>query len=157
MINLLHSGVCGSESVTTVNGANSHFLSKNLQQNGKFQSENFEENMKIEQITSGNRIAFIKIRDEIPSPTSVKTELNRRAQHQNKYFFQKYPDFFRQYCMCLHSKIEPDDLNTVSSLADDKYGANGFLLNRTPIIPITVDPNTYVIFSFSTIIIIKCC
>lgn len=153
MLNLLHSGVCGNENVTTVKKADAHFLSKNLQQNGNLRSEDFDENMKIEQITSGNKIAFIKIRDEMPSPTSVKTELHRRTQNQ-RYFFQRYPDFFRQYCVCLHRKIEPDDLNTVSSLADDKYGANSFLLNRTPIIPITVDPTTYVIFSFFFIIII---
>lgn len=159
MLNLLQSGVCGNESVTTVNGgANAHFLTKNLQHNEKLRSDQYDETMKIEQMTNGDRIAFIKIRDDLPSPTSAKTELHRRTQNQ-RYFFQKYPDFFRQYCMCLHRKIEPnpDDLNSESSSTDDKYGANGFLLNRTPIIPITVDPQAYVSFSlFPTPIIHKC-
>lgn len=155
MLNLLQSNICGrnSENNDTANGNDNHFLNKNLQQNGNLRSEQFEENMKIEQITSGDRIAFIKIGDNVPtSATSQKNENNKRTKFQ-QFFALNYPDFFRQYCFCMHRKIEPDDLDTVSTLSDDKYGANSFLLNRTPIIPITVDPTKYVIFNgfFSSI------
>lgn len=145
MLNLLQSNICGSNNANnTTNVNDSHFLGKNLQQNGQLKSEQFEENMKIEHVTSGNRIAFIKIRDDVPSATSVKHE-NQNRTNFHKFFLQKYPNFFRQYCLCMHRKVEPDDLNTVPYLADDVYKTNSFLLNRTPIIPITVDPKTYVI------------
>lgn len=144
MLNLLHSSVCGSDSVNTVNANGSHFLNENLQQNGNLKSEHFDENMKIEHIASVDKVAYIKIRDEISAPPPpLKPEVHHRTKFQ-KFFLQKYPDFFRHYCLCMHRKIEPNDLNNVSSLADDKYGANSFLYNRTPIIPITTDPKTYV-------------
>lgn len=147
MLNLLQSSVCGNESVSVANGNNNtHFLSKNLQRNGNLRSENFEENIKIEQITSGDQIAFIKIRDQVPLPPIVKPQYDRRTQFQ-KLFLQSYPDFFLQYCLCIHKKVEPDDPNSVSGLANgehnDKYGANSFLLNHTQIIPITVHPTKY--------------
>lgn len=142
MLNLIQTNMCGGNNTNAANETESHYLSSNLQQNGNLRTEQFEESMKIEQITSGDRIAYIKISDDVVvSPTSAKSELENR---RHRYFLQKYPDFFRHYCLCLHRKVEPDDLNTVSRLVDDKY--NGFLLNRTPIIPITVDPKKYVIF-----------
>lgn len=149
MLNLLQSNMCGGNNHNTnsANGNDSHYsISSYPQQNNNSRTERVDENMKIEHSTSGDRIAFIKIPHEMTSSTSVTTsELHNRRQF-HKYFLQKYPDFFRQYCMCLHRKIEPDDLNTVSCIVDDKYGANSFLFNRTPIIPITVDPKKYVIF-----------
>lgn len=147
MLNLLHSSVCGSsDNVNTANANDSHFLSENLQQNGNLKSKHFDEKMKIEHIASVDKIAYIKIRDDVISaPPPIKPEVNCRTKFQ-KFFLQKYPDFFRHYCLCMHRKIEPNDLNNVSSLADDKYGANSFLFNRTPIIPITDDPKTYVHF-----------
>lgn len=145
MLNLLQTNICGSNSASNSakNRNDNHFLNKNLQQNGHLRSEQFEENMKIEHITSGNQIAFIKIRDNLTSATSVKNENKKRTKFQ-QFFAENYPDFFHHYCPCMQRKIEPDDLNTVSTLADDKYGANSFLLNRTPIIPITVDPKKYI-------------
>lgn len=141
MLNLLQSNMCGGNSANTPNVNDSHYLSKNLQRNGDLRTDEFEESIKIEQITSDNRVAFIKIRDDVASATSIKNELHHRNQFHN--FLYKY---LRHYCMCLHRKVEPDDLNTVSCLAEDTYGVTGFLLNRTPIIPITVYPTKYVIF-----------
>lgn len=146
MLNLLQSNMCGGNSTNSATVNDSHYLSRNLQRSGDLRTEQFEESIKIEQITSGDGIAYIKIRDDVGSATSVKSELHNRTQFQRK-FLHKYPAFLRHYCMCLHRKIEPsDDLNSVSCLTEDKYGANGFLLNRTPIIPITAYPTKYVIF-----------
>lgn len=145
MLNLLHSNMCGGNSTNSANVNDSHYLNSNLQRSGDLRTEQFDDRLKIEQITTGDRIAFIKIRDDMASATSVKSELHKRNQF-HEYFLHKYPNFLRHYCMCLHRKIEPDDLNTVSCLAEDKFGANSFLLNRTPIIPITVYPTKYVIF-----------
>lgn len=151
MLNLLQSGVCGSESVNAANGNNAHFLNRNLQSNGNLRTENFEENLKIEQITTGDKIAYIKIRDEVPSAPAIKSEMRRQSQ-LSRIFQQNYPDFFRNYCMCMHSKVEPDDLNTVSVLTNgtynDKYGTNSFLLNHTQIIPVTVHPPKYEYVNF---------
>ena len=144
MINLLQSNMCGGSRTNSATVHDSHYLSRNLQRNGDFRTEQFDERIKIEQITNGDRIAYIKIRDDMPpSAASVKSDLHNRTKF---HFLHKYPNFLRQYCMCLNRKIEPDDLNTVSSIVDDKYGANSFLLNRTPIIPITSYPTKYVIF-----------
>lgn len=147
MLNLLQTSVCGSESASTANrNNNTHFLNKNLQRNGNLRSANFEENIKIEQISSGDQIAYIKIRDQISSPPVVKPPYTRRTLFQ-KFFLQSYPQFFRHYCMCMHGKIEPDDPNSMSGRENghynNKYGANSFLLNHTQIIPITVHPTKY--------------
>lgn len=139
MLHLLQTNICRENSTS-----NSRNLSENLQRNGNLRTE---ERVKIEHITNDDRIAYIKIGDDMTSAKSVKSKPHKQTIF-HKYFFQKYPDFFRHYCLCLHRKIEPDDddPNTVTILSDDKYGANSFLLNRTPIIPITIDPKKYVIF-----------
>lgn len=147
MLNLLQSRVSGvSESVNQLNGNNAHFLNRNLQNNGNFRTEHFDEHLTIEQITNGDKIAYIKIQDDIQSTPTIKSNVRRRSQFQ-RFFQHKYPDFFRQYCMCMHAKVEPDDLNTVSGITNDnytdKYDNNSFLLNHTQIIPITVHPPKY--------------
>lgn len=142
MLNLLQSGMCGSESgnAPADNGNSAHFFNRNLQRSSDLKSQ---QSAKVEHIAGENDIAYIRIRDEVSSPTPAKMELQKRT-HFQRLFKHKYPDFLRHYCMCLHNKIEPDDLNTAPTTTDDIYGANSFLLNRTPIIPITVDPTKYV-------------
>lgn len=63
-------------------------------------------------------------------------------------FFRKYPQFFQNYCFCLHSKVEPmtssdpiDGFKNSTTL----NGANNNN-NTTPIIPIAIDTNMYVAF-----------
>lgn len=162
MINLLQSNVCGRASRsepenndTNNNAKKSSFLSQNLQQNGNLNSEKFDETMKIDDISSGDQIAFIKIQDDLlasPSPIKPAHKFQRQTQFQ-RFFMQFYPDFFRQYCSCMHRKVQPDDLITVHSFHNhhssddhygDKYAANrNFLLSPSSIIPITVVPQKY--------------
>lgn len=159
MINLLQSNVCGrariSSAETIKNNNNmkkSSFLSQNLQQNGNLKSEKFDETMKIEQISSGDQIAFIKIQDDLSSPSPIKPaqKFQRQTSFQ-KFFMQFSPDFVGQYCLCMHRKVEPDDPISVHNHQhhtnddhyNDKYAANSFLLSPTSIIPITVVPQTY--------------
>lgn len=54
---------------------------------------------------------------------------------------KKCPDFIQSYrlCMCLYRKVEPGDPNGNGSTSDN--------LSGTPIIPITVGPDAYVLFS----------
>lgn len=166
MINLLQTNIRGSANTSVANNNNnnnttntkntSHFLSQNLQQNGNLKSDKFEKTMKIEEISSGDQIAFIKIQDELSSSSSspIKpSKFQHRTQFQ-KFFMQFYSDFFRQYCMCMHKKVEPDDLVSVHNHThnddhyNDKYAANSFLLSHTSIIPITVVPKKYEYVTF---------
>lgn len=174
MINLLQSNVCGRARVNSApnnnnnnddNNSNnnmkkSSFLSQNLQQNGNLNSDKFDETMKIEQISSGDQIAFIRIQDDLSSPSPIKAsqKFQRQTSFQ-KFFTQFYPDFIGQYCLCMHRKVEPDDLISVHNHQyqhmnddhyNDKYAANSLLLSPTTIIPITVVPTKYeyVIFVF---------
>lgn len=165
MINLLQSNVCGRATRSAPNNNNdnnnndtnaskkSSFLSQNLQQNGNLNSEKFDETMKIDEISSGDQIAFIKIQDDLSSPSPIKAakQFQRQTQFQ-KFFMKFYPDFVGQYCLCMHRKVQPDDLITVHNYHhhhtsddhySDKYAANSFLLSHTSIIPITVVPQKY--------------
>lgn len=70
---------------------------------------------------------------------SKENNLEDQMMSQRNHFlriFHKYPDFFHTYCMCLHQKIEPNDLNGIELKSSS--------VNSTPIIPITVDPTVYV-------------
>lgn len=158
MINLLQSNVCGSADVSAArNINNTHFLGRNLQTNATLTSEKFQETMKIEQISSGDQIAFIKIQDDLSSTSPRKPPKFRRQTQFQKFFVQHYPDFFRHYCMCLHTKVQPDDPITVTNQTDghynEKYAANSFLLSHTSIIPITVVPKKYEYVGFCALLI----
>lgn len=160
MINLLQSNVCGRATRSAPNNTDnnnnnpkkSSFLSQNLQQNGNLTSEKFDETMKIDEISSGDQIAFIKIEDGLSSPSPTKPAKFQRQTSFQKFFMQFYPDFVHQYCLCRHRKVQPDDLITVHNHHhhhssddhySDKYAANNFLLSHTSIIPITVVPQKY--------------
>lgn len=148
MINLLQPIVCGSADISAAKSINnSYILKQNLQKNEIIKSEKFQETMKIEQISSGDQIAFIKIQDGLSSPSPLKPPKFQRQTQFQKFFMQYYPDFFHQYCMCMHTKVEPDDLITATNHTDDhyneKYAANSFLLSHTSIIPITVVPKKF--------------
>lgn len=70
----------------------------------------------------------------INNPNSSSSGAYRRLSQLT----QKCPNFIQSYrmCMCLHRKVEPGDPNG--------NGSNSNNLNGTPIIPITVGPDTYV-------------
>lgn len=160
MINLLQSNVCGRATRSAPNNNDSNnnnpkrssFLSQNLQQNGNLTSEKFDETMKIDEISSGDQIAYIKIEDDLSSPSPVKPAKFQRQTQFQKFFMQFYPDFVHQYCLCMHRKVQPDDLITAHNNHhhhssddhySDKYAANNFLLSHNSIIPITVVPQKY--------------
>lgn len=52
-------------------------------------------------------------------------------------FFRKYPQFFQNYCFCLHRKVEPMTSDPVDGFANSTT-TNA---NTTPIIPIAIDAN----------------
>lgn len=156
MINLLQSNACGRADIVAANNIkNSQFLNQNRPKpNANLSSDHFEETMKIEHISSGDQIAFIKIQDGLSSSSPIKqtapSQFQRRTPFQ-KFCMEFYPDFFRQYCMCMQGKVEPNDLITTvnnhhrhtNDHYNDKYAANSFLLSHTSIIPITVVPKKY--------------
>lgn len=150
MLNLLQSNICGRANRSPEKSTeNSQIPNRNLRISDNLNSDNFEETMKIEQISSGDQIAFIKIQDDLSSPTQPHkpSKFQRQSSFQT-FFMQVYPNFFRQYCMCMHKKVEPDDLITVTDHHiddhyNDKYAANSFYLSHASIIPITVVPKKY--------------
>lgn len=136
MLNVVNTSVCSGDIVNMSNRSASNRTNGSATNNNNVQ--NFNENLKTENKLNGERhVVFKKPENDATSASSTQ-----RA-HFQRFFLQKYPDFLRNYCMCLYRKIEPDDLNDTSDAAADKYSNNGYL-SRTPIIPITVDPNMYV-------------
>lgn len=79
---------------------------------------------------------------------------NRQNGHEfagrNKSAVKKVPGFFRNYCLCLSSKVEPDDANGWTAEKYESNGGNGwtketltddrFAYRPSTIIPITIDP-----------------
>lgn len=63
-----------------------------------------------------------------------------------KRFFRKYPQFFQNYCFCLHRKVEPMTSDPVDGF---RNGTPLSGANTTPIIPVSIDPNVYVAISIS--------
>lgn len=159
MINLLQSSACGRTDVGEANNTkNAQFLGQNLQKNANLKSEKLEDTMKIEHISCGDQIAFIKIQDDLSSASPIKkraSDFHRRTQFQ-KFFMELYPDFMRHYCLCMQRKVEPNDPINMNSHHRDhynddhynnhKYAANSFLLSHTSIIPITVVPKKYELY-----------
>lgn len=112
-------------------------LSKNISKHS------FNESINVRNIFNIEHQMMSKRLDEQVSAEPASTTLpNQRAHFQS--FLQKYPSFLRNYCMCLHRRIDPDDTNEPSITVGNKCISEE--QNQTPIIiPITVDPKTYVL------------
>lgn len=135
MLNLLHSGVCGN-SVNPLD-RNSSFIS-----HGDLPNNNNVNNYYLKERGNGHFDRNIKFQE----PISI-IKISESASNQNKQLKElsnkKNSGFFRDYCLCMYKRVDPDDENDSS---DEKYEPNDneFSINRTSAIPITIDPRMYV-------------
>lgn len=137
MLNLLQSSLCGSDTVNVINRIPMNRKNQNVHKN---KTRNFEENIKME----SDQISVIVLKTS-PTP-AINPVSNRRSSFQ-KFFLQNYPEFFKNYCLCLNRKIEPDDPIEVVDAASKTFESNNYNNNystRNTIIPITVALKMYV-------------
>lgn len=147
MLSLLHSSFCGSDSVNVANRISLNLRNKNFQQNDYSNNNgNFEENIKME----NDRISVIMLKSPpLPPINPIQPRPSHRRSSFQKLFSKNYPDFFRNYCLCINRKIEPDDPIEIIDPASSKYETDNNP-NHTPIIPITVALGMYVVYFVNT-------
>lgn len=63
-------------------------------------------------------------------------------------FFRKYPQFFQNYCFCLHRKVEPMTSDPIDGFAHSATTMSDVNANTTPIIPIANDAYVKVFLNF---------
>lgn len=133
MLNLLHSSLCGSDRIS-VNPKN-----QNVQHNN---NRNFEKNIKME----SDHISVIVLKSSpMPAINPVLTQASNRYSSFQKFFLRNYTEFFKNYCLCLNRKIEPDDPIEVVDPASKTFESNNNYSTRNTVIPITVALKMYVV------------
>lgn len=139
MLNLLQSSFCGSDTMNIINRILVNPKNQNVQHNN---NRNFDENIKME----SDRISVIVLKS---SPTRkiipVLTQTSNRRSSLQKFFLQNYSEFFKNYCLCLNRKIEPDDQIEVVDQGSKTFESNNNYATRNTIIPITVALKMYVV------------
>lgn len=138
MLNLLQSSLCGSDTVNVINRMSVNPKNQNVQHNS---NRNYEKNIKME----SDQISVILLKGSpTPAINPVLTQTSNRRSSFQKFFLQNYPEFFKNYCLCLNRKIEPDDQIEVIGPASKTFESNNNYSNRNTIIPITVPLKMYV-------------
>lgn len=141
MLNLLQSSLCGSDTVNVINRISVNPKNQNVVQHNN--NRNFEENIKMD----SDKISVIVLKSS-PTPAinpALRKASNRRSSFQ-KFFLQNYPEFLKNYCLCLNRKIEPDDPIEVVDAASKTFASNNNNYStRNTIIPITVALKMYVV------------
>lgn len=138
MLNLLQSSLCGSDTVNVINRNSVNPKNQNVQHNS---NRNFEENIKME----SDQISVIVLKGSpTPAINPVLTQTSNRRSSFQKFFLQNYPEFFKNYCLCLNRKIEPDDPIEVIDPASKTLESNNYSTRNT-IIPITMALKMYVV------------
>lgn len=139
MLSLLQSSLCGSDTVNIINRISVNAKNQNVQHNN---NRNFGENIKME----SDQISVIVMKS---SPTRtinpVLTQTSNRCSSLQKFFLQNYSEFFKNYCLCLNRKIEPDDPIEVVDQGSKTFESNNNYAARNTIIPITVALRMYVV------------
>lgn len=139
MLNLLQSSLCGSDGVNIINRISVFPKNQNVQQNS---NRNFRENIKME----SDQISVIVLKGSpTPAINPILAQTSDRRSSFQKFFLKNYPEFFKNYCLCLHRKVEPDDPIEVIDPARKAFESVNNHLAKNTVIPTTVALEMYVI------------
>lgn len=144
MLNLLQSSLCGSDSVVNRNAS---IIKNGIHSHNNNLNNNFDQNIKME----NDRISVITLKcPPLPPINSIPSQTPSRRSSFPNFFSQKYPDFFKNYCLCINRKIEPDDTLIETNEHEHAQSTNSKIenvinyQNHTSIVPITVALKMYV-------------